>query len=98
MKYGSIPNGLCVLHHCDNPPCVRPDHLFLGTAKDNSDDKIRKGRYRSRKSDLTVEKVREIRTRYAAGGITFKELGVIYNKHPNYLKNLVSRRYWKQVD
>jgi hypothetical protein len=44
LTNGEIPDGLWVLHHCDNPPCVRPDHLFLGTAQDNVDDSIRKGR------------------------------------------------------
>ncbi|HXJ61904.1 MAG TPA: HNH endonuclease signature motif containing protein [Verrucomicrobiae bacterium] len=44
LSYGDIPPGLNVLHTCDNPPCVRPDHLFLGTTKDNIEDKVTKGR------------------------------------------------------
>lgn len=44
IAFGPIPDGLWVLHHCDNPKCVRPDHLFLGTAKDNTQDALNKGR------------------------------------------------------
>lgn len=44
LHNGPIPNGMLVLHRCDNPPCTRPDHLFLGTDKDNAKDRETKGR------------------------------------------------------
>jgi hypothetical protein len=84
LTHGPVPAGLSVCHRCDNPPCCRPDHLELGTAAENSADMASKGRA-ARRSGLahhatrfTAEQVREIRARYAAGGVSTHELGREY--------------------
>ena len=73
LAHGPIPSGLWVLHHCDNPPCCNPAHLFLGTAQDNHDDMHRKGRARfacgeeRSKAKLTEADVVAILNRLNAG-------------------------------
>ena len=70
LTYGPIPPGYEICHTCDNPPCVRPDHLFLGTQKDNIQDMIRKRRgiigEASGKAKLTTTEVVEIKQFLAA--------------------------------
>ena len=69
--YGPIPEGQFVCHHCDNPPCCNPYHLFLGPPKSNTADMIRKGRqgYTGRAKKLTWERAQMIRRLFESGEI-----------------------------
>jgi len=98
-----------VLHRCDNASCVRPDHLFLGTQADNAQDMATKGRVRggmhdvdqhgekNKQAKLTDDKVRTIRERYAAGGISMEKLASEYGISIGHVSVIISRKAWRHV-
>jgi hypothetical protein len=99
MAHGPIPEGLYVLHKCDNPPCVRPDHLFLGTKADNNRDMHQKGRNNqpkgeaNRRAKLTEDQVRMIRAARAAGR-PLKPFAKKYGVHHAIIYAVANRRNW----
>lgn len=98
------PEDRCVLHSCDNPKCVRPDHLFLGTFSDNTRDAIKKGRLQIKAGEqcsyakLTSEDVRTIRRLFSNKEKRNCELAATYNVVPSCITNIVNRRRWKHVE
>lgn len=95
---GPIPLGLHVLHRCDTPLCINPDHLFLGTPADNSADMVAKGRSargeRGGNAVLNEQKVREIR---AARG-TLQNIAKRYGISRSVVCLVKHRKTWRHVE
>lgn len=107
LTNGPIPDGLWVLHHCDNPPCVNPTHLFLGTREDNMRDMMEKRRHwahrgfkpitcgeHNGRAKVTSDQVAEIRERYAEGE-TQTALAPIFGLSRQAIGMIVRRENWK---
>lgn len=101
LANGPIPAGLVVRHSCDNPPCVNPNHLLVGTHGDNAQDKALRDRSmfgeRSSTARLTASNVGEIRTRSAAGEPS-ASLAVAYDVSEAAIRHILAGRTWKRVE
>jgi hypothetical protein len=101
---GEIPDGLFVCHHCDNPICSNPRHLFLGNNKDNQADSKRKGRHRHTPSrgekngtaKLKGEEVLRIRE-LAKEGHRSSKLAKMFKISHRHLNKIKARKTWKHI-
>ena len=97
IAFGKINGDVRVLHRCDNPSCVKPTHLFLGTHADNGLDKARKGRSakgeKNGNSKLSVEDVIFIRN----SGNSVSELADDFGMDRTQIWNIIKRKQWKHV-
>lgn len=105
LNYDNIPDDLFVLHKCDNPKCVNPYHLFLGTPKDNTTDMFKKGRNapiylvalkgeEHGRSKMTRAQVVEIRKQYL-DGVKQQVLAKMYGLHQSHISAIVNYKVWK---
>lgn len=103
IHYGHCPKGLLVCHRCDNPKCVNPEHLFLGTARSNHTDAVTKGRMRwahgekARHAKLTVEQVQRIEEVYRAGELTQRAVADMFGVTQSRISAIVRGDTWKAV-
>ena len=103
FTYGTVPDGMHVLHRCDNPACCNPKHLFIGTPNDNTQDAMLKGRVshasknqgeKHAKHKLTEGDVLKIRDLYSVGNKTQKELGKKFGVDQTEVSMILNRKRW----
>lgn len=107
LKHGDIPEGVCVLHRCDNPSCVNPEHLFLGTRRDNSLDMATKKRHpwcrgivkrgedhpNAILTDALITKIRDLR----AGGHSQRGIARAVGVSHTTIRRILSGESWRHV-
>ncbi len=100
INYGDYDRSLCILHKCDNPACVNPDHLCIGTIYDNVTDRNKKKRTAKgvsiKRSVFNEDQIIEIRNKYKSGIGVYK-LSLIYNVTNSAISKIVNFKNWKHV-
>lgn len=101
LHHGEIEEGMVVMHSCDEPKCVNPSHLSLGTHAENCADASRKGRRLpgslNHQAKLTEADVRKMRARYERGGVTHRELADEFGVSIALVSFIITRKAWKHI-
>ena len=97
---GEVPAGMCLCHKCDTPPCVRPDHMFIGTKADNARDRDKKdrvqhgvGHYAAKIGPKEVRAMRKLRE----SGMIYREIGEAFGLSRNGASHAIRGLTWKRV-
>jgi hypothetical protein len=105
LTNGPIPRGLCICHHCDNPICTNPSHLFIATQLDNIHDMRQKGRGTkppngrgalNNNTKFSDNDVMMIRARYSAGQ-GYRTIAKDYNVSHTAIRDIVKRKTWSHI-
>ncbi len=99
IYFGEIFGGLCVLHKCDNPLCVNPNHLFLGTIQDNIKDRDNKNRQArgENNGNATLSQAEVKQIRYLARRFSQKEIAKIFDVRPACISKIYLNKTWKHI-
>ena len=100
LAHGVIPKGLCILHKCDNPACVNPEHLWAGTQQENIRDRCLKGRSEGSKGEkngkakLNRKLVKEIRELYKTNEFSHTGLAEVFNVSKATIYYIINNKHW----
>ena len=105
LKYGQIPKDMLACHKCDIRDCVNPDHIFIGTYRDNILDCVKKGRQNNAdvkgennaRAKLTEKQVIKIRELHDSGKMQNKQLSEKFNTPVSTIEKIVGRETWKHI-
>ena len=107
FNHGAIPAGLCVLHHCDHPMCIRPSHLYVGTDQDNCNDRTNRGRHsckprrgvlhgRSKLTEIDVLQIREL-YKGRGKGPTQDAMAKRFGIRGGHVSDIINRKKWAHI-